>query len=95
MDERFKTIANHYGLLHQLVKLGEEAGELKEAVFGFMDKSDNIDHLQEEIADVKVVIAQVEYLLGVDSTIKKYETAKIERQLERIRNEETSISDNC
>ena len=88
MEEHIKFIANHYGLIHQLFKLSEESEELNEAIEGFFDATDNIDHLQEEIADVKIMIAQIEYLLGRDNIIKDYVRAKLDRQIERINTEE-------
>lgn len=84
MEEDIKFIANHYGLIHQLFKLSEESEELNEAIEGFFDANDSIDHLQEEIADVKIMIAQIEYLLGKDNIIKDYVRAKLDRQIERI-----------
>lgn len=92
MDERIKTIANHYGLIHQLHKLLEEVCELKKATDGFLNNRDNLDHLQEEIADVRIMIAQVEYLLGMDSVIRYYVSLKLDRQIKRIENEKTELS---
>lgn len=88
MDERIKTIANHYGLIHQLHKLLEECCELEEAIDGFLDSRDTIDHLQEEIADVKIMIYQIEYLLGKDNVVSNHADVKLERQIKRIGNEE-------
>lgn len=88
MDERIKTIANHYGLIHQLHKLLEECCELEEAVDGFLTNKDGIDHLQEEIVDVKIMIVQIEYLLGKDNIVAHYVDTKLDRQIERIGNEE-------
>ena len=88
MDERIKTIANHYGLIHQLYKLSEECSELKEAIDGFLNDKDNIHHLQEEIADVRIVMAQIDYLLGMSNSIDDCVYLKLERQIKRITNEE-------
>ena len=82
-----QEIADHYGWRHQVAKLREELQELDEAVgeYLFYDDDNTEEHLQEEIADVIVMINQIMYLggsdfkQGVDSQIDY----KINRQLRR------------
>lgn len=86
------TIADHYGLNHQLEKCKEELNELIEALGSNCDT-----HLAEEIADVEIMISQIKYLRNIPDeqvdVIKKY---KIQRQLRRIA-KENSLSNpkNC
>lgn len=83
-----KAIADHYGLNNQLTQTAEECAELTQAimkVFRYGLDSQR-DHLIEELADVQIMTAQLEYLLG-DSALAKAKEEKIKRQLGRIENE--------
>ena len=88
MNEDIKKIANHYGLHKQLRQTVEEMAELTQVIC----KAERYDldmvrnHLAEEVADVSIMIEQLEYLLG-DNLIAKIREEKIKRQLERISNE--------
>lgn len=91
--KNIEKIAVHYGLLHQLGKTIEELDELRRAIFGILKGSDTLEHLQEEIADVKIMLAQIQFLLGQDSVVADYEVKKISRQLGRIEKEEMNNGD--
>lgn len=81
ISESLKHIYNHFGEEAQLEKLREEVEELIEAI-----KEKDLQHITEEIADVYVVIAQIESIYGIDTNevIEICET-KMERTLERIK----------
>ena len=85
MDKELKTIADHYGLRVQMRQLIEEMAELTQVIC----KSERYDldtvreHLVEEVADVEVVLEQVDYLLG-DNRIEQIRAEKIARQKRRI-----------
>lgn len=85
MQNDLKQIAEHYGLRCQMRQLIEEMAELTQVIC----KSERYDldtvreHLVEEVADVEVVLEQVDYLLG-DSRINQVKAEKIERQKRRI-----------
>jgi NTP pyrophosphatase (non-canonical NTP hydrolase) len=68
----------------------EEMGELTQAIVKvYRNGLDNErDGLIEELADVQIMIEQLDYLLG-DSQINKVKEYKIDRQLNRIALEET------
>ena len=87
MNEDLKKIANHYGLRRQLWQTVEEMAELTQVICktGRYDMDTVRDHLVEEVADVSIMIDQLEYLLG-DNMIAKIREEKIKRQLERIEN---------
>lgn len=93
MDDRLKTIAEHYGLDSQLNILQEELSELIQAVSKY--RRGDPSHILEEIADVEIMLDQVKYLLGnpeiprvvVEKFIKIIREDKIERQLNRINEE--------
>lgn len=90
-------IAEHYGLEPQMQQLIEEMSELTQAICKHKRKngdgqplSDAIaarhveENLIEELADVKLVLEQVIFLLRAESDVQKVVNQKIERTLERI-----------
>jgi len=81
MDKELKTIADHYGLRTQMRQLIEEMAELTQVICKAerYDLDTVRDHLAEEIADVWIVLEQVDYLLG-DNEVQRIKAAKIERQ---------------
>lgn len=96
MKEDVLKIINHYGIMPQLKYFQSEVFELNEAIITF-ENGDcwsnsgielNKKHIAEEIADVMVMLKQFQmyYKISRDEIrdIMKY---KIERQLERIDNE--------
>lgn len=85
MDKELKTIADHYGLRVQMRQLIEEMAELTQVICKVerYDLDTVRDHLVEEIADVEVVLEQVDYLLG-DNRIEQIKAEKIARQKGRI-----------
>lgn len=86
MEKQLKYIANKYGKESQLRQLQEECAELIVACSKILRMSDkSINNLIEEIADVRVMIEQIEYLYGIKSLVEDEMIYKVERQLERIK----------
>lgn len=92
MDDRLKTIADHYGLDSQLNILQEELAELIQAVSKY--RRGDPSHIIEEIADVYIMLDQITYLLqkttrsvDIDEYISLMGEKKIRRQLKRIQEE--------
>lgn len=85
MNEDIKKIANFYGLHKQFRQTVEEMAELTQMICKAerYDLDTVRDHLAEEVADVSIMIDQLEYLLG-DSRIAQIKAEKIERQKRRI-----------
>lgn len=88
-QEKLQYIANIYGVDRQLPILAEECCELGQAALKL--KRYPFDpacktHLYEELADVKIMVDQITFLMGVEK-IQPYITAKLNRQIERIRGE--------
>ena len=98
-----KQIADHYGIQHQADKAFEELDELKEELaayyFRFLDRDGEINTLGiiDEIADVKIMLSQLEYLLEIEKDVHARVWFKIQRQLKRIREEGVQIDcdDKC
>lgn len=82
-DPRFK-IADHYGLEGQLHQLIEEMAELTQAICKHFRGYKVERNLIEELADVKLMLDQVIYLMGCECQVQQVMKQKIERTLERI-----------
>ena len=94
IDERLKRIADHYGLNDQADKLVEEMAELMVAITHLKKRHENaadyMDNFVEELADVRIVVEQLIYLLGDDyrSDFDREIESKIKRTLARMQVEE-------
>lgn len=87
MKEDLLKIINHYGVSKQLKKLSEEIFELQEAILTDVGDNESYDHIVEEIADVYVVMEQLEEYFEVNQDkLIAMESYKIRRTLERIKN---------
>ena len=97
MKEKIQKIADHYGLQHQLNKSVEELIELVQAIqeysfkLGMYDDEISTGHVAEEMADVKIMIAQLEYLLELEEEVKDRVEFKLNRQMDRIKLEKESV----
>ena len=93
MQDKIQTIANHYGLQHQLAKSVEELIELVQAIqdysfkLGMYDDEISTEHVAEEIADVTIMLDQLQYLLECKETVDLYRETKVNRQIGRIAEE--------
>lgn len=89
--EAAAKIIAHYGVPHQLVKLCEECAELTQQAAKCYDKGlAYSDDMIEEIADVLVMIEQFETVMSQPDRdlLDQIVMEKLERQLERIANEQ-------
>lgn len=100
MEEKLLKIINHYGVLPQLKYFQSEVFELNEAIIE-KEHIDNGElheigickeyyygHVCEEIADCYVMLEQFRHYYNIsDEAIKHSMEIKIDRQLERIKNE--------
>ena len=94
-DRRFQ-IASHYGYDNQSQQLIEEMAELTQAIckekrsrkgqaLGDYWKVEDIrSNLIEEVADVKLVLDQLIYILGCSNDIQEIINQKVERTIERM-----------
>ena len=77
MQDKIQTIADHYGLQHQLNKTVEELIELVQAIqdysfkLGMHDDEISTEHVAEEIADVTIMLDQLRYLLECEETVNR------------------------
>lgn len=66
--DKLNTIVKHFGRFHQIIKLGEEVGELNKAI---LNKENGYtvtnNEVTSELADVYILLKQVELMYDVDS----------------------------
>lgn len=99
-EDLLKKIVKHYGINAQQRKLAEEVFELQEAITTHELKNsvsyeiplteivETKEHIAEEIADVTVMLKQFQYYYGIENEfILTLIRGKVNRQLERIKNE--------
>lgn len=96
-EQKIQYIADHYGYEPQSRQLIEEMAELTVALnkawrktFDTVDKIPNMEdeeRIEEEIADVEIMLSQIKYLLGVEEDeLSRIAESKLDRQIERIKN---------
>ena len=100
MKEDLLKLIQHYGVNAQQRQLAEEVFELQEAItthelkngvsyeIPLTELTDTKEHIAEEIADVLVLLNQFKAYYNIsDTTLLVFMKGKIDRQLERIKNE--------
>lgn len=94
-NKKIHKIAEHYGISSQLLKLIEEMSEVSKEIIKLQLSQDDREiediyyiRLPDELADLSVVLEQAIYLLGCEEKVARNRRYKVERQLERIRNEQ-------
>lgn len=80
--DSIRYIAEHYGLEPQKLKAIEEMAELTKALL-----KDDKENIIEEIADVKIMVAQLEHLYDAKDEVEWMMHKKIKRQIGRIEGE--------
>ena len=79
-----------YGANNQIMKALEELGELVQAIakahltHNDKRKSVGVDHVAEEIADVKITLEQLCMIWGIEERVGQWEYSKLARLKERV-----------
>ena len=90
---KVRKIALHYGKKPQMDIAQEDCAELIQAISKVRRKGetkDAIDHLAEEIADVRIMCAQLMHLYRIVGLVTVISNSKLDRQLERIAEGDTA-----
>lgn len=98
-DPRLRRIADHYGLKKQALKTVEESGEmltelgrlvlmLENGTADLDAYQDQANKLIEEITDTRILLLQLTYLLDKQDLAAGFYTRKVNRQLQRIEQEQ-------
>ena len=83
-DEILKKALQHYGANLQLIVAIEEMSELTKELCKVSRGEENIAHIAEEIADVRIMLDQMEILFDCAGAAAAYQAAKVERLLKRL-----------
>lgn len=85
MQEKLKTIWEHFGSRKQVLKTIEELNEFSASLSRFLNDDKGYFGVYEEFADVEIMLEQLKFLFDVE-VINEKKTKKIERTLKRIEN---------
>ncbi|AAO36637.1 nucleoside triphosphate pyrophosphohydrolase (endogenous virus) [Clostridium phage phiCTC2B] len=85
--EIYKKAISKYGLYAQIDMVFEEMSELQKELCKFKRGKSNISNIAEEIADVKIMLEQMELAFDIKDKVKFEKDLKIKRLEERIEEE--------
>ena len=90
VEKKIRFIADHYPRSSQMGVAQEECAELIQAISKVRRlgiNGETLDHMAEEIADVRIMCAQLVAILGLNEAVSRNIDQKLDRQLERIAEE--------
>ena len=87
--QKIEKIAEHCGSVKQARKLIEETAELTQAICKYLDadepeQNEKLEHVYEEMADVRILWEQLAYLFKANDKIDEISKSKINRTLLRL-----------
>jgi NTP pyrophosphatase (non-canonical NTP hydrolase) len=74
----------HYGTAPQIIKAIEELGELTTALSKWMNNYQSLKPIVDEIADVKIMLAQLEIIFDIDIQVHNRVNFKLKRLAKRL-----------
>lgn len=77
----------HYGMRSQMIVAVEELSELQKEICKNLRNENNVDHIAEEIADVKIMLEQLEIVFDCTDSVRRWQNFKLQRLADRIRND--------
>lgn len=83
-DEILKSAIERYGNTSQLIVAMEEMAELTKELSKFFRGAHNEDAIAEEIADVRIMLEQLEIMFDCAGAAAVYKAAKMERLRKRL-----------
>ena len=75
-----RGVISHYGCGNQIHKAIEEMSELIRA----LSRLDDRDNISEEMADVRIMLAQLEIMFSNRAEVRAWELKKLQRLSERV-----------
>ncbi len=83
--DKLTKVIEHFGKLHQVVKLGEEVGELDKAILNYENGYKRTTcEITEEISDVYLLLAQICVMYDLDTCeIEQIMLMKLDRVFEK------------
>lgn len=91
MEDFYRQVILHYGKPHQITKSIEELNELSTALARYLGgnhSEDTLDNIAEEIADVKIMLGQLQIIFDNCERVQAYKREKRIRTIARIAREE-------
>ncbi|MBV1816895.1 hypothetical protein ACIR03_02530 [Clostridium cochlearium] len=85
--EIYKKAISKYGLYAQIDMVFEEMSELQKELCKFKRGKSNISNIAEEIADVKIMLEQMELAFDIKDKVELQKDLKIKRLEKRIKGE--------
>ena len=83
-EEILKSAIERYGNTSQLIIAMEEMAELTKELSKFLRGAHNEDAIAEEIADVRIMLEQLEIMFDCAGAAAVYQEAKVERLRKRL-----------
>ena len=93
--EVFREALEVFGVETQLRKLSEEVAEMLEAVCKCADGRDTVQHLAEEIADVRIMLDQMCILYDCELVSAEQYSSKVERLRDRVKEAGGAPNERC
>lgn len=98
VEKKIRFIADHYPRSSQMSVAQEECAELIQAI-GKVRRlginGETLDHMAEEIADVRIMCAQLVAILGLNEAVSRNIDQKLDRQMKRIMEGDTAYETTC
>lgn len=88
-NEILRSAIERYGNTYQLIVAMEEMAELTKELSKFFRGAHNEYAIAEEIADVRIMLEQLEIMFDCAGAAAAYQAAKVERLRKRL--EETNV----
>lgn len=98
VEKKIRFIADHYPRSSQMGVAQEECAKLIQAISKVRRlgiNGETLDHLAEEIADVRIMCAQLVAILGLNEAVSRNIDQKLDRQMKRIREGDTAYETTC
>ena len=98
VEKKIRFIADHYPRSSQMGVAQEECAELIQAISKVRRRGINgetLDHMAEEIADVRIMCAQLVAILGLNEAVSRNIDQKLDRQMKRIMEGDTAYETTC
>ena len=83
-DEILKSAIERYGNTSQLIVAMEEMAELTKELSKFLRGAHNEDAIAEEVADVRIMLDQLEIMFDCAEAAADYQASKVERLQRRL-----------
>lgn len=82
-DDIVKELQERYGEAAQIIATIEELNELSHVLAKYLNKKSNITQISCEMADVKIMIYQVEKMLSIEADVGLATEEKIKKLIQK------------